>query len=108
MIKVDALLAVSLFLCVFLLFVFVVWVFYNYRGGVQESDAKILKQCPYCSYLFSNDDEKSIQKCPRCESYLNVEEAVLKAAPPKGRGEPRSFPSQKEMRQNEREQKDAA
>ena len=84
MIKVDFVVAISWFLCLILLFVFVVWIFYNYYEGPREGNVKVLKQCPYCSHLFFNDGEKDIEQCPRCQSYLSPEESRLKESDAKG------------------------
>jgi len=84
MIKVDFALAISGFFCLILLFVFIVWIFYNYQGGPDEGNTKALKQCPYCSHLFFNDGQKEVEKCPRCQSYLSSEDSKLKEFDVKG------------------------
>ena len=76
--KIDAFLAISIFLCLVFLFVFIAWIFYNYRGGLEEGRLESLKQCRYCAYLFLSYDKKGIQKCPRCQSYLAPEDSNLK------------------------------
>jgi uncharacterized paraquat-inducible protein A len=71
MIKVDILLAVSIFLSVPLCIVFVLWIFYNfYRGETTAPDEGQVRQCPYCTHVFVSYQGRGIQMCPRCQSYI--------------------------------------
>lgn len=73
MIKVDIVLAIAVILSVFLAFVFVLWIFYNFRGGKTKTSADTVEQvqqCPYCTYVFVNYKQGDVLMCPRCKSYL--------------------------------------
>lgn len=76
MIKIDFILAISLFLSFSSLLVFSMWMFYNHlRDSGNPDNVKFLQQCPYCTYVFINYDEiKELQICPRCKSYLSMGE----------------------------------
>ena len=73
MIQIDIVLAISVFLSVFLGVVFVLWIFYNFRGGRKKIGADSVEhvhQCPYCTYVFVSYQQTDVFMCPRCRSYI--------------------------------------
>jgi len=54
MIKIDFSSAISVYLCLSIFLVFILWIFYNYRKGGILNETKYLQQCPYCTYMFFN------------------------------------------------------
>lgn len=74
MIKIDINIAISGFLCVSILLVFTLWLFYNYRRTNTLTENSELKQCPYCTHIFPGSNDSEIDVCPQCKSYLHSEE----------------------------------
>lgn len=73
MIQVDVILAIAIILSVSLAVVFVLWIFYNFRGGKTKTPADAVEQvqhCPYCTYVFVSHKQGDILMCPRCKSYI--------------------------------------
>ncbi len=73
MIQVDIVLAIAVLLSFSLAVVFVLWIFYNFRGGKERTTADSVdqvQQCPYCTYVFVNDEQGEVLMCPRCKSYI--------------------------------------
>jgi len=54
MIKIDFSSAISIYLCLSIFLVFILWIFYNYRRDGILNETKYLQQCPYCTYMFFN------------------------------------------------------
>ena len=71
MIKIDINIAISTFLSLSILLVFVLWLFYNYRRDSLVSELTELKQCPYCAHVFPKDTNSELENCPQCKSYLS-------------------------------------
>lgn len=73
MIQVDVVLAIAVILSVSLAVVFVLWIFYNFRGGKERPTAgsvEQVQQCPYCTYVFVSYKQGGVLMCPRCKSYI--------------------------------------
>ncbi len=73
MIQVDIVLAITILLSSSLVVVFLLWMFYNFRGGKDKgiSDTSDqVQQCPYCTHVFVNYKQKDVLMCPRCKSYI--------------------------------------
>ncbi|OGX37352.1 MAG: hypothetical protein A3G91_00585 [Omnitrophica WOR_2 bacterium RIFCSPLOWO2_12_FULL_50_9] len=73
MIKIDIVLAISLYLCSSICLVFVLWMFYNLREGGQVSSDNLsdLQQCPYCTYVFFHGNKNDVLMCPQCQCYID-------------------------------------
>jgi len=94
MIKINFSYAISLYLCISIIVVFIVWIFYNYRRDGILNETKYLQQCPYCTYIFfsnasritkekrfntgqlsesanGQEEKNRVLACPRCHSYIN-------------------------------------
>lgn len=74
MIHVDIVLAIAIFLSISLGVVFLLWVFYNFRGGrgtAVGDNIEQVQQCPYCAYVFTCTRQAGVFKCPRCRSYID-------------------------------------
>ena len=73
MIQVDIVLAITVLLSFSLAVVFVLWMFYNSRGGkdngMSDSSDQV-QQCPYCTHVFVNYKPKDVLMCPKCKSYI--------------------------------------
>ena len=62
--------AVAIYLCLFLIFVLLVWVSGNKLKDKDLSlDPKLIWFCSICSYTYINTKEGFISTCPRCGSY---------------------------------------
>lgn len=73
MIQVDVVLAIAIVLSVSLAVVFVLWIFYNSRGGKERpapGGVEQVQQCPYCTYVFVSCKQGDVFMCPRCQSYI--------------------------------------
>jgi len=72
MIKIDIVVAISVFLFFILLLVIGQWLSYNNRkdNGHLTSESRYLFQCPFCTFLFFDYTETNIKKCPSCKSYI--------------------------------------
>ena len=73
MIRVDVVLAIAIILSVSLAVVFVLWIFYNFRGSKIKTPADTVEQvqqCPYCTYVFVSYKRWDVLVCPRCKSYI--------------------------------------
>jgi len=75
MIKVQFTEAIAIYLCFSIVLVFIVWMSYNYRERSLLNHPRFLRQCHYCTYIFFYYRESGSVICPRCKSYLNVENA---------------------------------
>lgn len=78
MIRVDIVLAISIYLCFSLCLVFILWVFYNFSGRRTSvsDETNDLQQCPYCTYVFRNYQKGEVYICPQCKSYIAVEDKM--------------------------------
>ena len=75
MIKIDLTLAVSLFLSLSLIVVFVKWISYTFNNyQLTTNGIRHLKQCPFCTYIFFQYKDSELLVCPRCKCYFNVDE----------------------------------
>ncbi len=73
MIQVDVVLAIAIVLSLFLAVVFVLWIFYNFRGDTTATPADTVEkvqQCPYCTCVFISYKQGEVLMCPRCKSYI--------------------------------------
>jgi len=70
MITLDLNLSIGLFLTFALLFVFVLWIFYNYKQEDNLQDIQKMHQCPFCTYIFFVYSKDDIVTCPRCQSLV--------------------------------------
>lgn len=78
MIRIDFFLAVSVYLFLTTLLVIGYWIFYNYRNEESMTiESQHLHQCPYCTYIFFDYENENLRICPRCESYITVEEETV-------------------------------
>lgn len=85
MIQVDIVLAISIFLSISLGVVFLLWVFYNFRGGrgtAVGDDIEQVQQCPYCAYVFVSLKQADVLMCPRCRSYIAEQALPLRPKAP--------------------------
>lgn len=78
MIKIDFSWAVTIFMMISCILVFVLWAFYtSKREEVVEGEMKQVQQCPYCTYIFFDYGSlTSITACPRCHSLIATQEDV--------------------------------
>lgn len=74
MIKIDIAAAVSIYLCLSIFLVFLLWIFYNFREPSAKGKTDHLRQCPYCTHVFFNDKAEGVAVCPQCQSYISLEE----------------------------------
>ena len=95
MFKISFSSAIAFHLCFSIFLVFTLWIFYNSRRYGISKETKYLQQCPYCTYLFfeyaaensqtvrlegsggkgaEEAPAKRILSCPRCKSYLPLED----------------------------------
>lgn len=73
MIKIDFIIAISLYLFLSILLVITSWMFYNWKEETDMVyDVKYMVQCPYCVYLFFDYYELNLKMCPNCKSYFTV------------------------------------
>ena len=96
MLKINFSSAIAAYLCLSIFLVFIMWIFYNYHRDGILNETKYLQQCPFCTYLFfdyrqgkpsphwtrktqedsiDSRQKSDVLKCPRCQSYIQVEEA---------------------------------
>jgi len=78
MIRVDLVVAISVFLFFILLLVIGQWLSYNNRKENRSfiSESRYLFQCPFCTFLFFDYTETNIKKCPSCKSYIGGAEKM--------------------------------
>lgn len=77
MIPIDFNLAISLYLFIAILLVFISWLFYTYSDEQKASqEMSAMLQCPFCTYIFSPKDDAPIERCPHCHSYINVSQPL--------------------------------
>jgi len=77
MILIDFSLAVTIFICVVLALVFGRWIIYTYNNSDQMvllEQKEELVICPYCTHIFFDYHKGKVKICPRCESYIALEE----------------------------------
>ena len=80
MIKIDFLLAISIYLSASLLFLLGKWILVNNKDRAiryMSQDTKFILQCPICSFIYRDYTNGAVSICPRCESYSKREEAQL-------------------------------
>ena len=68
--------AMTIYLSVPIIFVFIAWMFYTYHEEKEDTQLEYLYQCSYCTYLFFSYTQNEVQICPRCKSYVNKETNV--------------------------------
>jgi len=73
MIKIDLVVAISVFLFFILLLVIGQWLSYNTHQENRSfiSESRYLFQCSFCTFLFFDYTETNIKKCPNCKSYID-------------------------------------
>ncbi len=83
MIRVNIDWAISLYLFAALLSIFLLWLFYSKKSenDIALNSADML-QCNYCSFIFLMSNNKEIQICPKCKSYISAD-ADTKTKPQK-------------------------
>lgn len=83
MINIDLSWAIACIMFFMTLLVFSSWVFYNLNNDKNlKQGHKDVCQCPYCTSIFVNSDEKKTVICPQCKSLIKVEEAENAKAHP--------------------------
>jgi len=80
MIKIEAAMAISVFLGISLLLVFSIWIFYNYNESININELSKLQQCSFCTYIFFKSADSDLLKCPRCNSLIFVRKTDNKTA----------------------------
>ncbi len=73
MIKIDIVVAISIYLSFTLALVFIFWIFYTCNAKSVMGESNYLKQCVYCTYVFFEYKKKNVLICPRCKSYITME-----------------------------------
>ena len=67
--------AIASYIFLILLLVIGKWIFYNLSEEKEVFQrAEFLQQCPFCIHLFFDYQPSRLKVCPRCQSYLSVEE----------------------------------
>ena len=74
MIKINLLWAVSIYLSLSVGLVFALSTLYTYGENKTLNELDYFEQCPYCMYIFFSYTKNHQQSCPRCKSYILVEE----------------------------------
>ena len=75
MIHIDFFVAIATYLTFIILLVIGRWIFYNYSDEASMTiESKHLEQCPYCTYIFFDYTQAPLKVCPRCESYIALDE----------------------------------
>jgi hypothetical protein len=71
MITVEFTLFISLILSFGLLLVFVLWIRYNFFNSKEIDDQiHFFQQCPYCTHIFFDYEDRRVKTCPKCKSLL--------------------------------------
>ncbi len=77
MIKIDFTLAIFIYFSFVLFLVLMHWLFYNKKKDDEFLfKTNNLHQCQYCTSLFFNYSKTKIITCPRCKSYIMLEELL--------------------------------
>lgn len=75
MIALDFYFAIAAYLSLAIVLVLGPWIFYTYNDkDSMVIESQYLRQCPYCTHLFFDYDESKLTMCPRCESYIALED----------------------------------
>lgn len=64
--------AILLYLSLTLIALLIIWGWNHYRGRNKKKDLnydQALKVCEYCHYTYLEEVQKSISKCPQCQSF---------------------------------------
>ena len=79
MIKLDFLLAISIYLSALLMFIIGKWVFESRDVVIKKisQDTKFILQCSVCNFIYHDYSSNKISICPRCKSYLEEKEAKI-------------------------------
>jgi len=80
MIRVDFLLAISIYLSILLLFLLGLWISTDNKNEIAKNmhqDTKFVLQCPICSFIYYDYTNTAISICPRCKSYSERGEAKV-------------------------------
>ncbi|OGX19115.1 MAG: hypothetical protein A2Y04_02655 [Omnitrophica WOR_2 bacterium GWC2_45_7] len=79
MIKLDLVVAISIFLTFLIFLVFAKWIFYTSNSSDSLSDKLMyLQVCPYCIFVFFQYNIENFIICPRCKSYIITEKEERK------------------------------
>ena len=71
--------AIGLLISIILVLVITSWFRYTKDEKCSLGQSGHVVQCPYCSYVFIDYNDKNIKTCPRCESYIeNKKEGSVK------------------------------
>ncbi len=77
MITLDFYTAIAVYLSIAILLVIGPWIFYTCNDTESMIiESKYLRQCPYCTHLFFDYAEEKLTMCPRCESYVALEDTT--------------------------------
>jgi transposase-like protein len=81
-IPIDAHWAAALYIFFVLVVVIGKWIFYNLNDEATIlGRSQFLEECPYCTHVYFDYRRTRLKVCPRCQSYLTIED-----------GEPRTEP----------------
>lgn len=75
MIKIDFFWAIAVYIFLMISLVIGHWIFYTSRKEKDVfNDTKFFQECPYCTYMFFNEEEGDRKMCPKCHSYMNIKD----------------------------------
>jgi hypothetical protein len=74
MIPVDFTFTICVLISFGLILVFGLWIFYNFNDREVFYSTNNLARCHFCTYIFFTHKKEALLMCPRCKSYIAIEE----------------------------------
>lgn len=76
MIQIEITSAIALYSMILCLLILVVWLYteFQVRRPQRYLGTQFLWHCTYCSYTYLDEGADRLSKCPRCQSYNDLEE----------------------------------
>ena len=75
MITIDFTLALGLCISFILILVFGYWIFYTYDVSDLIHPIGHFHRCHFCTFIFFTHENKGLYTCPRCKSYIMLNES---------------------------------
>lgn len=70
MIQVDLFLTIMILTSLIPGLVILNWIFYTNNDADKNTQATVVEQCPFCTYIFWNLNNDHYPECPRCHSLI--------------------------------------